>query len=154
MILDNLYTTHCDYGNMDARLARAFEWLKVTDLKKLDPNQTIVVDGGRIKALIQSYTTKRPDEATFETHRAYIDIQMIVSGREYIMWAPQVKLTQVKVPYDYEKDIVRYADPEIFVPIRLEAGDFCVLFPTDGHKPTIMVDMPTEVKKIVVKVAV
>lgn len=154
MILDHLYSTRCDYGNMDGRLARAFDWLRNTDLKDLDPDQAIKIDGNRIFAHIQSYETVRAEDASFEAHLSYIDIQVVVSGTEAILWTPLEKLTKVKTPYKFEKDIVFYEEPEVSVPLTLEENYFAVLFPTDGHKPRCLVGKSERVKKIVVKVAV
>lgn len=154
MILDNLSTSHCEYGNMDGRLARAFDWLRSHDLTTLAPGQTIHIEGSRIYAMIQAHTTVPADQGTFEAHRAYIDIQYMVKGAEIMQWCPLSRLTNIKVPYDFEKDIIRYEDPAICVPILVEEGSFAVFFPTDGHKPKCLVKEAAQTQKIVVKVAV
>lgn len=154
MIVDNLYTSQCDYGNMDCRLARAFDWLRTNDLKSIKPDQFVTVDQKRIVAQIQAYTTITPEEGGFEAHRSFIDIQIVVSGCETIYWAPLAHLPKIKTPYNYDKDIVIFEDPEYCTPVRLHEGDFVVLFPTDGHKARCQVSGPAQVGKIVVKVSV
>lgn len=154
MIVDNLYTSHVDYGPMNAKLDKAFTWLRSNDLKSIKSGQTIVVDGDRISAQIQSYDSLKPNEIRFEAHRAYIDIQIVVTGREIVYWAPLARLTKIDTPYNYEKDVVFFKDPEIAVPVQLEEGDYAVFFPTDGHKPRCVVAESEPVGKIVVKVAV
>lgn len=153
MIMDNLYTSHVDYGQMNAKLDKAFAWLKANDLKSIKPGQTIVVDGERISAQIQSYDSVKPNEIRFEAHRSYIDIQIVVTGREIIYWAPLARMTEIDAAYNYDKDVVFFKDPEIAVPLRLEEGDYAVFFPTDGHKPRCVVSESEPVGKIVVKVA-
>ncbi len=154
MIADNLYSSHVDYGQLSPKLARALEWLKANDLTAFQPDQTVEIDAPRIKAGFQAYTTLPPEEAAFEAHRAFIDIQLIVEGRETIYWAPLARLPGIRTPYDYAKDIVYFDEPETSVALRLEAGDFVVLFPTDGHKPKCIATDPSPVRKVVVKVAV
>lgn len=154
MMMDNLYTSHVDYGQMSAKLDKAFAWLKSNDLTSIEPGQTVVVDAERISAQIQAYQSLHPKEMHFEAHRSYIDIQLVVSGRETIYWAPLARLPRINTPYNYDKDVVFFEDPEISVPLRLEAGDYAVFFPTDGHKPKCVVTEPESVTKIVVKVAV
>lgn len=154
MILDNLASSHCDYGSMDGRLARAFEWLKAHDLASLQTGQVVTIDGSRIKAQIQEYETIAPEQGAFEVHRAYADIQIMVKGCETMQWTPLSRLTNIKTPYNYEKDLVFFEEPVISSSFLVEEGNFCVFFPTDGHKPRCMVNQPEMVKKIVVKVAV
>ncbi len=154
MILDNLTTTLADYGAINPKIARAMEWLKSRDLAAIEPGQVITVDGERISAQIQSYTSIEPSEGLFEAHRLYIDIQVITSGRETIYWAPLARLPGVHTPYNYEKDLIFFNEPVAHVPLHLEAGDFAIFFPTDGHKPKCQVVGPERVGKIVVKVAV
>ena len=154
MILDNIHTTLADYGAMSPKIARAVEWLKSRDLKSIEPGQVITVDGDRIKAQIQSYTTQAPSEGRFEAHRLFIDLQIIVSGQETIHWAPLARLPGVGTPYDYGNDLVFFQEPDWSVPIRMEEGDFAIFFPSDGHKPKCQVDAPATVGKIVIKIAV
>jgi uncharacterized protein, YhcH/YjgK/YiaL family len=154
MILDNLKTSLTDYGNIDGRLARAFEWLKSQDLAAIAPNQVITIDGDRIKAQIQEYATIAETDGFFEAHRAYIDIQIVVKGSEIMYWCPLSNLTAVKEAYDWDKDMIKYEEPKSSVPILVEEGHFAVFFPTDGHKPKIQNKTSATVRKIVVKVAV
>ena len=156
MIADNLYTSLTDYGSMDNRLACAFEWLKKTDLKALftKPDRTIEIDGMRVYAMIQSYMTQPASEFAFETHRAYIDVQIMVEGVEVIDWTPFANLPIITIPYNYEKDVIFFKDPAHSLPIRIADGDYAVFFPSDGHKPRCQAETPAPVKKIVVKVAV
>lgn len=153
MIMDNLYTTLADYGNISPKIARAIEWLKNNDLKNLEPGQTITVDGDRISAQIQAYDSITPEETKFEAHRLYIDIQIVLSGSETIFWAPLARTPKIMTPYNYDNDVVFFEDPEVSVPLRLDAGDFAIFFPSDAHKPRCIADKREKIGKIVVKVA-
>ncbi len=102
-------------------------------------------------ALVQTYTTKPIADAKFEAHRKYIDIQFIQSGQETLLWAPLAGLAETKA-YDPEKDYALFAAPAHATPIRLHAGDFAIFYPEDAHAPTLQLDGPTEVRKVVIKV--
>ena len=41
----------------------------------------VAIDGDRIFAEIQEYTTKDPKDCRFETHRKYYDIQYVAEGK-------------------------------------------------------------------------
>lgn len=57
-------------------------------------------------------------------------------------------------PYNEEKDITFYSDPKKYSKVILNSGDYVVVSPDEAHKPKCMVDTPSKVKKIVVKVPV
>ena len=46
-----------------------------------------MIDGDRVYANVQQYVTKSYDEAKYEAHDHYIDVQCIVSGEEAIYLA-------------------------------------------------------------------
>ncbi|MDR3211012.1 MAG: YhcH/YjgK/YiaL family protein [Planctomycetota bacterium] len=154
MIIDNLYSTLCSYANLDSRLATALEWLRRQDLSALPRDTRLPIDGDRIYALAQSYSTQDPGQVKFESHRLYIDLQLVVEGREIIFWTPLARLEKISVPYDFAKDTVFYEDPASDSAIPLAAGDFAVLFPSDGHKPRCWLGAAAPVSKVVVKIAV
>lgn len=154
MILDNLNTTRVEYACHGVKFAKAFKWLRETDLKALTPDTRVDIDGDRVFVQVQSYDTVKPETANFETHRSYVDIQVVVAGREIIQWAPMSKLGKVKIPYDTAKDLEFFEEPEYCTDLRMEEGDFAVFFPSDAHKPRCQFGGATKVLKLVVKVAV
>ena len=134
-------------------LKKAFDFLKNKRHQEL-PNGRIDIDGERVFALIQSYKSKMErHNPTFEAHRKYIDIQYIVSGAEILGWAPLDKVT-ITVPYDQGKDVLlgKVAVDE-WTPVRFTEGQAIVLYPTDAHAPSLAVDQPETIKKIVMKIA-
>ena len=54
--------------------------------------------------------------------------------------------------YDEEKDYGIYKGDGNY--LIAEEGQFAVFFPTDVHMPSIAINIPKEVKKVVVKVLV
>lgn len=107
-------------------------------------------------ATVFSYKTKPFAESLFESHRKYIDIQMVLSGRETIYFS-DISILDVEQCYDEQKDCALYRNTtcDSFVVLR-EKLDFVIFFPEDGHAPGCQFDsLQSEfVKKIVVKVPV
>ena len=106
---------------------------------------------GGAYALVQEYQTQAPEGALFESHRRFIDIQYVASGSETVYFATIDRLKAGE--YQPEKD---------YLPLEgsgsalvLQAGDFAVFFPQDGHLPSrVSPDGPGTVRKIVVKIPV
>lgn len=105
-------------------------------------------------ALEQVYDAKPRPEGFFESHRSYIDVQVIVEGIEAMEVADIARLT-VTLPYVPERDLVKYAQVDDASRLILRAGDAVLFFPDDGHMPSLRIDgQPSLVRKTVVKVPV
>lgn len=102
-------------------------------------------------ALIQEGTTRRFDDADFEVHREYLDIQVIVSSSEYVEYADMTTL-KTKVPFDLEKDLELMSGEGSKILIKPDT--FYILYPTDGHKPCCHEDIPTNYKKVLAKIKI
>jgi YhcH/YjgK/YiaL family protein len=151
MILDTLAQSSA-YAALSPRFARAFAFLKtVTDTTPVGRHE---IHGEEVFAFVQQHATTPIAERKYEAHRKYIDIQYVQRGREIIYWAPLPLLTTVLMPFDAEKDAALYAVIPEGQPIPVNAGQFALLFPEDGHVPSCIWDKPAEVLKVVVKVQV
>lgn len=140
------------YNYSDETMKRALEFLRTTDFARMEPGK-IEIDGDRVFAEVQEYTTKKAEECRFETHRKYFDIQYVAEGEEYFGYIPASELEK-DTGYDEEKDLEFYKEPDSPGWIHLRKGDFAIVSPEDGHKPRCIGDAPCKVKKIVVKVLV
>lgn len=140
------------YDLNDRKFRTAFEFLKRKDLADLEPGSCELEDG--VKVRILEYDSEAWEDSTWETHDRYFDIQYIVSGSEYMGVCSRDELTEVLKPYNTEKDITLYKDPAVYGKILLRAGDFALLAPEDGHKPSVSVSTSIPMKKIVLKVPV
>ncbi len=140
------------YRNLgiEGRYAKAVEWLKSNDLAALE-NGKYEIDGKNVYANVMSYTTIPWEDAKFEAHENYTDIQYIISGSETMTYAP-VDALAVKVPYNPEKDVVFYDNSNPGLKVVVNAGEFMIFAPQDGHKPKAAAGEPCEVKKVVVKI--
>ena len=104
-------------------------------------------EGGYL--LLQEGDTKPAETGDFEAHRKYIDVQAVLSGTEYVVWAPTPEL-KVSQEYDGEKDKVMLSG-EAEYPIRIDGGMFYALFPEDAHKACRDIGTQTHYRKAVIK---
>lgn len=105
-------------------------------------------------AIEQAYDTKPRAEGFFESHRKFIDIQLVVSGEETIEVIDAARAT-VREPYDGARDLVIYRDAAAASAVRLGAGEAAVFFPADVHMPSLRTGaQATLVRKVVLKLPV
>ena len=102
----------------------------------------------------QAYDTKPRAEGFFESHRKYIDIQVIVAGCE-TMEVVDVARATVRQPYYEERDLIVYEDAADASAMRLTAGEAAIFFPADVHMPSLRLGAEAAlVRKSVLKVPV
>lgn len=111
----------------------------------------IELPGGAF-ALEQAYLSKPRAEAFLESHRKYIDVQAVVAGEEIQEVVDITRLT-VDVPYDAERDLIKYLDFRDTSLLSAREGLVAVFFPVDGHISRAA-NQPVLVRKTVVKVPV
>jgi YhcH/YjgK/YiaL family protein len=128
--------------------ARAF--LQAHDLDAL-PSGRYEIDDHDAFALVSEYASRPLGECFIECHRRYIDIQLLVRGREGVGYCR--RNAGRELPYDEEKDFLKLEGPvDRFI---LEPGVFAIFFPDDGHMPTIRLgEEASLVKKVVFKIPV
>ena len=116
-------------------------------------NSRVELAGGAF-ALEQVYLAKARTDGLFESHRKYIDVQVVFEGEEVMELAEISRLT-VKQSYEVDRDCALYADFAGASVLRLSAGDAAVFFPPDGHMPGIRPGAAANlVRKTVIKVPV
>jgi YhcH/YjgK/YiaL family protein len=139
------------YKGLSPLLDKAFDWVMAGGWEAL-PEGKHEIEGASLYAIVQRYDSKLAEKCRFETHRRYIDIQMLVSGTE-IMEAADPSSLRVSEPY--KPDAEFYSSPAAgpccsFV---CSKGDALVFFPEDAHRPCIAKDgRPEPIHKIVLKV--
>jgi len=109
--------------------------------------------GGGAYALEMAYQTRRRPDGCFETHRRFIDVQVVVMGEELIEVAAAARLS-VTQAYDEARDLTKYADTAAASVLRAQAGDVAVFWPEDAHMPSLAAEQPELVRKTVIKVPV
>lgn len=147
MIKDRLENAEIYYG-LSTRIKKGFNWLINTDFNKIHDGRYEIDE--KLYANVQTYDTK--EDALFEAHREYIDIQYIIEGEEKIC-VVNYNNCNSKIPYDTEKDI-EFLDSTDGEWVSLKAGEFMIFYPQDAHKPSINLHEKSKVRKVVVKVEV
>lgn len=132
-------------------LEKALEFLRRPGLAAL-PDGRYEIDGDRVYALVQRYSTGEAAEPKFEAHRKFIDVQYVAEGAETIGWSP-LEAVAVEEAYDDLKDVLFGRARGGWTPVRLGAGMLAVLWPADAHAPRLAAGAPGRVVKVVVKVA-
>lgn len=148
MIKDSIERAEIYYKLSD-RIKTGFEWIKNNNLKNMPDGRYEI--GDKIYANLQSYRTK--DDAPYEAHRDYIDIQYMVFGEE-LSGVTDYSNCSLKEEYNKEKDIEFLSCNSTEEFYKIKEGEFFVFFPHDAHKPAIKVDKNKNVKKVIVKVGV
>lgn len=149
MIFDSLANASA-YLGLSRNLKLAIEFL--LDPKNLQlPVGRHDIDGDRVFALVQKYNTKPRSAGFWEAHQRYIDVQVVVSGTELMLYAPIQTLT-ASAPYDAEKDFAAFEGQGQELLVR--DGQFAIFFPHDVHMPQLAASEPSPIHKIVLKVAV
>jgi biofilm protein TabA len=150
MIIDTLVNAQ-KYFNVHPLFARAFEYIKKTDLNAIEPGK-YEIDGANLRAIFSNKkgVTAAESTAKFECHNKHIDIQLCINGKEQIGWKPRETCISANGGYNEGKDVQFYSDaPDMY--FQLTNGQFAIFFPEDVHAPMIG---ETEIKKLVIKVKI
>ena len=148
MILDTL--TQADrYLNLHPLFARAFDYLRNTDLDALAPGRH-AIDGEQLFAIVEACAGRTQAEAQLECHRRYIDIQLVLAGVDEMGWKPLAECVAPATAYDAARDI-RFFDDAPASWVATPPGSFCLFFPDDAHAPLVSAGM---IRKVVLKIVV
>jgi YhcH/YjgK/YiaL family protein len=103
-----------------------------------------------IFALEQVFYTKDREECFIESHKKYIDFQLILSGTEQMEYIDIDKL-DIDKEYDEDKDLITYKMVDNTSRFLLEKNDLAIFFPDDGHIGLPKYGKPELVYKTVIK---
>lgn len=109
--------------------------------------------GEGVFALEQAYESKPPAEGKWEAHERFIDVQVVISGRE-LMGVVEVSALKLAEDLRAERDLMFFAPAEGGSTLKVGPGGVAVFFPADGHMPSLADGAPALVRKTVVKVPV
>ncbi|MBO5481299.1 MAG: YhcH/YjgK/YiaL family protein [Clostridia bacterium] len=122
--------------------------------KFLDKQNGTILDDGKYEIDENCYVAVSEYETgagkDFEAHREYIDVQIVLRGREYI-FVQDIKQGISTTEYDAQKDIIFYKSNDAKAYI-LDGSNFLVLDVDDLHKPGVAIDESMKVKKYVFKI--
>jgi YhcH/YjgK/YiaL family protein len=148
MIFDTL-SNFKNYCCINSHFSAVADYFSNTDIFSLQPGKYDI--DGEAFALVMEYNSKNEKEGFIESHVEFIDIQIVLKGKERMGF---ININDCKEEsYNKEKDLKKLAGDNIF--IQMKEGSFMILFPDDGHMPQINYEDKSEyVKKMVVKVPV
>lgn len=139
-----------EYGGISAELDTAIEYLETMRPEDLVKGRN-EVRGDVVYINCMEYETIPEEEGFFEAHREYLDIHVLLEGRERIGVSDISSMKQNAC--DPETDFWGYeGEAEVWLP--MDESHFFIAFPSDAHMVKIRVAGPVAVKKIVVKVKV
>jgi len=148
MILAKL--TEADrYTVLHPLFARAFEFLRSTDLSALEPGMH-TIEGEQLFAIVEDCAGRTRAEAKLECHRRCIDIQLVLEGVDEMGWKPLAECVDPATDHDDARDIRFFNDAPASW-IATPPGSFCLFFPADAHAPLVSAG---RIRKVVVKIAV
>ncbi len=155
MIFDNIKSFEAYQEILPSNIYKGLLWIKENADSSLGEGNTPLNESDF--AIIQSYNTKPLKEGFFENHHRFIDIQYMISGREWIFHAKKgEKWLKNSKEYRNEDDIEFYhpkKEMESTTRIMMKQGDFAIFWPGDLHMPCISPkDRENLATKIVVKI--
>ncbi|KRK88464.1 yhch yjgk yial family protein [Levilactobacillus koreensis JCM 16448] len=131
------------------RVQEAVSFLKNTDLTAT-PLGRSHQDGDRFYVQTLEYETEPIEDFEFEIHNKRLDLHYIVEGEERIDVAPDTTYVGIS-DYNDERDIQYVQRPTAFNQILLHKGDFVLIGMHEPHRTNGLIDQPTHVRKIVLK---
>lgn len=109
--------------------------------------------GNDIFMNVMVFATQPAESKKSEQHMQYVDIQLLLSGEERILWGRVNSARQCEAIH-LEEDYQLCSAIENEQAITLRPGNFVIFMPGEPHKPGCIATLPQEIKKVVVKVNV
>lgn len=123
-----------------------FDFLKNNDLSTMECGIHKLRDD-EVFFNLQEYETKPTQK--LEAHKKYIDIQVVVTGEEYMGYT-NINNTTVTEEYDAERDVM-FLNGEVDK-VKADNKTFIIFYPEDAHMPALSIDSPKKVKKAIFKI--
>lgn len=141
-----------DENDLKERISKAVSFLKTLRVTERDIGDKVIINEN-FYYTVQKYVTKPTNERKLESHKKYVDIQIILEGNEMMDLADISRLS-VKKEYDEANDVIFWEIPDRMARMVLRKGSCIVLYPENAHRGGINVDTDREsdVLKIVGKV--
>lgn len=137
------------YAALHPLLSSAFEYMRTTDLNSLAPGRHPII-GENLFAIVEHIPGRTREQAKLETHRRYIDIQLVLSGVDEMGWKALADCRNPMSDYSAEKDIQFFHDTPASQ-ISTPPDTFCIFFPEDAHAPLVSNGL---IHKVIFKIAV
>lgn len=134
MIISNLQNSE-RIESLHPLFKQLFDYVKTHDLLHTECGR-IELAGDDLFINNVNPTCVSASDQVLEVHRDYIDVHILLEGKERIGWKALEDVTDLKQAYQKEGDCGLYSDtPTSFV--DLLPGQFLIVFPEDPHAPVI-----------------
>ena len=143
MIFDTL-TRLSQYKGLNANLDRLIDFALARDADSLNPGRNDI-DGDNCWMML-NVAKLAPENAVFERHLEYIDLQIPLDEGEIITIRPVEDL-----PWPPSDKETQFTEGPAGTPLDLVPGTFAIFFPGDAHNCGLSKAGQTEVRKLVGK---
>lgn len=134
MIVSNLQNSE-RIESLHPLFKQLFDYVKTHDLLHTECGR-IELAGDDLFINNVNPTCVSASDQVLEVHRDYIDVHILLEGKERIGWKAIEDVTDLKQAYQKEGDCALYSNtPTSFV--DLLPGQFLIAFPEDPHAPVI-----------------
>ncbi len=132
-------------------VAEIVQFIEETDVLSL-PKGDIQIKGDDLYVKVLKYKPQDASRNYFETHRDYIDVQIVFEGVE-LMQVVQPQYLTVTDEFKLEGDFVFYKATDSISDLVVAKNEFAVFFAEEAHRPGCQYkNNDCEVLKLVFKV--
>ncbi|ENC7117781.1 YhcH/YjgK/YiaL family protein [Salmonella enterica] len=142
-----------DACRFPAVIEKGLDFLRTTDFHNLAPGVTDI-DGSKMYAELIELTTCDCLQKQPEAHRRYLDIHYLLSGAERIGVVTDDGNNEIAESYSEVRDVVFFKQIRNEFFLEMIPGSYAILFPQDIHRPACNQTSNTDIRKVVVKIAV
>lgn len=123
------------YASLHPLLPQLFAYVKSHDLLHT-PMGKIVLDGDKLFINNVNPECLSEEKQVLEVHRRYIDVHILLEGKERVGWRNTDDCKELAHPYDEAGDFATFFDkPTTY--IDMMPNDFLIVYPEDAHAPII-----------------
>ena len=149
MIYGNIHNME-EFSCLEEKIKECFVYVMEHDMAVYEKGSH-EIDGERFFVNVVEYTTTTPEERFWEAHKKYLDVHVMIHGTEQI----DLNFIQNMEQKEFvEKDDFLPLEGEKKASVILQAGDFLICYPSDGHRTAVAVDGPETIKKAIFKVLI
>ncbi|MDR9828599.1 YhcH/YjgK/YiaL family protein [Vibrio sp. FNV 38] len=124
-------------------------WAVAHDASREDGKYDLSYEGAFV--VLATALTEPVEVRKAEYHKNYIDVQIVKQGKEKFGYSNDLSESESAV-ISLENDVAFMNEVVNEQFVTLLPGDFAVFYPNQVHRPLCAVDIPQEVKKVIVKI--
>lgn len=134
MIVSNLKNSQ-RIEESDSLFKKLFEYVKSHDLLNAELGR-ITLDGDNLFINNVNPECVSQESQKLEVHRHYLDVHILLEGKERIGWKPLEDCVEQVQEYKEDGDCALYKD-QASTYVDLLPGQFVIVYPEDAHAPII-----------------